>query len=82
MFVGTAIAGIMEAAGFEPVSTGERIPVNGAGFRTGARYVRSAAKADPMADDAKAGDDILLTMLAALNDNQRRLVKMIANSAA
>ena len=36
MFVGTAIAGVMEEAGFKPVSTGERIPVNVAGFRTGA----------------------------------------------
>jgi len=54
-----------------------------AGFRTGARYARSAAKAKPVTDDTKAGDDILLTMLAALSDTQRRrLVQMIKNSAA
>lgn len=84
MFVGTAIAGVMEEAGFEPVSTGKRIPANVAGFRTGARYVRSSAnQAEAVTDDAEADDDILLTMLAALSDNQRRrLVQMIANSPA
>ena len=84
MFVGTAIAGVMEEAGFEAVSTGERIPANVAGFRTGARYVRSAAdQTEPMTNDTEANDDILLTMLAALSDDQRRrLPKMIANSPA
>ena len=78
MFVGTAIAGVMEEAGFEAVSTGERIPANVAGFRTGARYVRSASKAEPVAADTEGDDDILLTMLAALSESQRRrLVQMI-----
>ena len=78
MFVGTAIAGVMEEEGFEPVSTGERIPTNVAGFRTGARYVRTPIQqAKPVVDNAEDGDDILLTMLAALSDSQReRLVRM------
>jgi len=81
MFVGTVIAGGMEKDGFEPVSTGERIPTIVAGFRSGARCVRSPAnQADPLATDAEAADDLLLTMLAALSDDQRRrLVQMIAN---
>lgn len=84
MFVGTAIAGVMEESGFKPVSTGERIPANVAGFRTGARYVRSAAdQAEQITNDTEVADDILLTMLAALSDSQRRrLVKMIVKSPA
>lgn len=55
-----------------------------AGFRTGARYRRSSGdQAEPITYDAEAADDILLTMLAALSDSQRRrLVKMISNSTA
>jgi len=84
MFVGTAIAGVIEEHGFEPVSTGERIPANVAGFRTGAHYVRSAAdQVEQITNDTEVTDDILLTMLAALSDTQRRrLVQMIKNSAA
>lgn len=84
VFVGVAIAGVMEEEGFDVLSTGERMPANPAGFQTAARYVRlpvtATAQAEAVPDEAEDGtdDDILLTMLAALSVHQRRrLVKMI-----
>jgi len=79
VFVGVAVAGVMEEEGFDVLSKGDRMPANPVGFRTAARYVRLpvAAPAQAEAEDG-ADEDILLTMLAALSVRQRRLlVKMI-----
>lgn len=83
MFCGTAMAGIMEEESFEPISTGERIPTNVAGFRTGARYVRSLGKqAEPVPHEAEGDDDILLTMLGALDASQRRRLRQMIGPEA
>lgn len=75
LFVGTAIAGIMEAEGFDVAATGDRMPTTAVGpFRSAARYAQRPAQAGP----AAAVDDILSTMLAALDAGQRRrLAQMI-----
>lgn len=84
LFVGTAIAGLMEEAGFDVLSTGDRMPASTVGpFRSAARYVRSAAQVAAevgLCPEATAADaDILTTMLAALDDEQRRrLAQMLA----
>jgi hypothetical protein len=74
LFVGTAIAGIMEEEGFDVAATGDRMPASAVGpFRSAARYARS-----PAAAEGWEGDDILATMLAALDaDQRRRLAQMI-----
>ena len=81
IFVGTAVAGLMEEMGYDVVSTGDRMPVSVGGFQTAARFKRRIDW--PRSEDADAADaaneDILLTMLSALNERQRqRLSQLLA----
>ena len=75
LFVGTAIAGIMEEEGFDVAVDGRP----DAGDRGRPLPERRALRTTPgAAAEGRAADDILTTMLAALDaDQRRRLAQMI-----
>jgi hypothetical protein len=75
LFTGAAIAGVMESAGFDVSGTGDRLPVSVASpFRTAARYVGRATP--PAAATTSGGpDDLLVTMIGALDADQRQRLR-------
>lgn len=89
VYVGTAIAGVLEEEGFAVLSKGDRMPPNLPGFQTAARYVRQQTEAPAgttpaVTPEAGGGhEDILVTMLTALSaDQSRRLMALINGRAA